>query len=253
LRRRLSDTIAWAKKLRAALNDTQVAYGERVHFRPSSTGVSMVGLLADRPQRGWSGLPDLNRVAENFEELFARHCRDVEKGRETPEKALQSFLIRDAYTHGRRMDAIEHASRATAESVELTFVVDEISLPHNDGEIVCDLLAVRRDGTRCTPVLLELKSERSLTRLVQQVEGYARVIDEHPDLFALLFSAILGEELHFDAPTEKWIVWPAKVAEKDPREAELAELRIRTVGYEDDASGYRFRVGEAPRPPSGAG
>jgi hypothetical protein len=204
---RLSGTIAWAKKLRAALNHIQLAHGERVHFRPSSTGVSMVGLLPARPQRGWSGLPNLDWVAENFEELFARHCGGDDMGRETPEKALQSFLIRDAYSHGRRMAALEDASGATADPVELTFVTDEISLPHNDGEIVCDLLALRRDGGRCTPVLLELKSERALKRLVEQVDGYAPLIDDHQELFAHLFGELLGEELRFDGrPTEKWIV-----------------------------------------------
>ena len=40
------------------------------------------------------------------------------------------------------------------------FVTDEISLPTEEGKIVCDLLALRRDGGRCVPVLLELKDAR---------------------------------------------------------------------------------------------
>jgi hypothetical protein len=77
-------------------------------------------------------------------------------------------------------------------------------LPAEDGKTVCDVLALRRDGGRSSPVLLELKDERQLTRLVEQVEGYAALVDAHAELFAQLFGALLGEGVPFDRPTEKW-------------------------------------------------
>lgn len=91
------------------------ANGDRVHFRPSSTGVSMVGLLPDRPQRGKSGIHDLGKVARDFKAMFAAHCRDIDHGRVTGEKALRSFLIREAYQNERRMVSLDAASRATSE------------------------------------------------------------------------------------------------------------------------------------------
>ena len=54
------------------------------------------------------------------------------------------------------------------------FVTDEIALPVEGGEIVCDILALRRDGGRSTPVLLELKDDRLLTRLAEQVARASR-------------------------------------------------------------------------------
>lgn len=76
-------------------------------------------------------------------------------------------------------------------------------MPVENGKIVCDILAIRRDGGRCTPILLELKNGRQLTRLLAQVQSYAALVDEHAELFAELFSALLGEVVRFDVPAEK--------------------------------------------------
>jgi hypothetical protein len=168
----------------------------------------------------------------------------VPHGRITGEKALQSFLIAEAQTHGRRFASINSASSTTDDPVELVFITDEIPLPVEGGKVVCDVLALRRDGGRSTPVLLELKDARMLTRLVEQVEGYGKLVDEHADLFAELFGALLGEQVTFDGPTERWIVWPAAGTEADPREEELRLKGIRVVTYTVDKETCRFRVGE---------
>lgn len=76
-----------------------------------------------------------------------------------------------------------------------------------------------------------------LTRLVEQVEGYAALLDEHADVFAKLFGALLGESVRFDGPTEKWIVWPAAGDARDPREEELRAKNIRVVGYSEQGAG----------------
>jgi hypothetical protein len=203
----------------------------------------MVGLLPDRPQRGKSGITNVDGLAGGFEEMFNAHCRNIEQGRLTGEKALQSFLIRESYTHGRSLEPINAASQQTDEPVELVFVTDELALPLEAGKIVCDVLALRRDGGRSTPVLLELKDDRMLSRLVEQVEAYSALVDEHADLFAGLFGALLGEDVRFDGPTEKWVVWPSAGPGKDPREDELATKRIRVVTYEARHGAYAVRVG----------
>lgn len=191
-----------------------------------------------------SGVRDLARLAKDFERLFETHCRDVDHRRSTGEKALQSALIREAYGSGRRLASLNTASARTDDPVELVFVTDEIPLPVVGGKIVCDVLALRRDAGRSTPVLLELKDDRMLTRLVEQVESYAALVDAHRELFAALFGALLGEDVRFDGATEKWIVWPAAGMTSDPREQELAAKRIRVVGYEETREGiYTMRVG----------
>lgn len=242
--RHLAAVAGWAERIRTTLGPVLEAHAGRVHFRPGSTGVAMVGLLPDRPQRGKSGLRDLARVAKEFDALFARHCQDIDHWRVTGEKALQSFMIAEAHRSGRRLESINVASKATDAPVELVFITDEVPVPVGDGKIVCDLLAFRRDGGRSTPVLLELKDARMLTRLVEQVDGYSALMDAHVESFEKLYAAVLGEPVRFDGPTEKWIVWPAAGDGTDPREAELAERGIRVVGYSEAGGGRcEFMVG----------
>jgi hypothetical protein len=145
----------------------------------------------------------------------------------------QSFLIREAYKHSRHMQPVTTAARAARLDLELVFVTDEIPLPGDDGKIVCDLLALRRDEAgRQVPVVIELKSERALTRLLSQVEGYACLVDLHADLFAQLFAALLGEPVTFGGPCEKVIVWPSLPGEgPEPRAAELTARGVVVVGY----------------------
>lgn len=102
IKTRLEATIGWAERIREELGPLQQAHGHQVHFRPSATGVAMVGLTPKRPQRGKSGIRDLARLAKDFDEAFHAHCVSTAQGRETPEKALQSFLIRNALSNGRR-------------------------------------------------------------------------------------------------------------------------------------------------------
>jgi|GEM_PF-411441 len=243
--RRLQATTSWARKIRSHLGHVLAAHGDEVHFRPGSTGVSMVGLLHDRPQRGRSGITDLEAFARSYASEFEKHCRSVTQGRPTGEKALQSFLIRDAFKNGGRLQALNDASNVTDEAVQLTFVTDEIALPFGEGKIVCDVLALRHDHGRRTPVLLELKDTRAMDRLIEQVETYAALIDEQAELFAELFGALLGEELRFDGPTEKWMVWPQKGERVDPQEDQLAARNIRVVGYTERAGVYTLRVGRS--------
>ncbi len=226
------------------------AHGDRVHFRPSSSGIAMVGLLPDRPQRGKSGITNLSSLAANFEAVFDQHCGNVDHRRVTGEKALQSFLIGEAQTNGRRLASLNTASGKTEDPVELWFMTDEIALPLETGKTVCDILALRRDGGRTTPVVIELKDSRQLSRLVEQVSGYARLVDEHADLFAELYGALLGENVTFDAPTEKWIVWPAAGAGPDRRTQELLERGIRIAGYTKVGTGYSFVVGPGTNSPT---
>lgn len=242
-RRHLELVTGWAGRIREQLGPVLEAHGDRVHFRPGSKGVAMVGLLPDRPQRGKSGLTKLDRVAQDFEALFAKHCRDISQGRVTGEKALQSFLISEAYRNDQKLVSLNDASRNTNEPVELVFVTDEIPLPVSGDKIVCDILALRRDGGRCTPVLIELKDKRLLMRLVEQVESYSELIDELPEAFEALYSAILGESIRFDAVAERWIVWPASERRPDPHEDDLAAKRIRMVGYTKVEHSFLFNVG----------
>lgn len=257
IRAHLRAVTARAHDARVHLGSIQSVHGNRVHFRPSSGGVAMVSLLPGRPQRGPSGIRNLERLAANFEAEFQRYCVDVPQGRPTPEKRLQSFLLRDAYAHGRRMAALNDASGRTAKPVDLRFVLDELLLPLGEGKrVVCDLLLLRRTPSgECVPVVMELKSSRDMTRLLEQVGGYAALVGAHVPEFEELFGAVLDEAVSFTGPCEKWIVWPGLETARRPgvdadsssaadrREAELGAMGIRVVTYTDMDGVFEFRAG----------
>lgn len=207
----------------------------------------MIGLLPDRPQRGKGGYRNLAKLASSFEEEFDRRCRDIDQGRSTPEKRLQSYLLADAHTHGGALTTLSEASESTDDPVHLELVTDELALPLGDGrKVVCDLLALRRvDDDIAKPVVIELKSARQMTRLVEQVSDYAMLVEEHLELFAELASILLEREVELKGPCEKWLVWPA-VSSGEPREDELAAGGIRVVGYEEGDEGFVFKAGRAP-------
>lgn len=123
-RERLRRTIEWARKVETQLADVREQRLGQVHFRPSSTGVSMVGLLPERPQRGKSGITNLKRLAANFDAEFRAHCVDCPHERPTPEKRLQSYLLSGAYRAERRLDPLMGQDPGPP----LLFVTDELSL-----------------------------------------------------------------------------------------------------------------------------
>ena len=158
-------------------------------------------------------------------------------------------MIAQAYQNHRRMVSLNKAAEATASPVELVFVTDEIAMPttgDGKGRIVCDILALRAAEDGLVPVIIKLKTERQLKRLVEQVTDYAALVDRHADLFAELCAATFGAPAGTVAPCEKWVVWPVKGEALDPKEGELAAAGIRVVGYEQTNGGYNFRVGESP-------
>lgn len=234
-----------AKAIREHLGYILEAHGDKVHFRPTASGVTMIGLDRDTPQRGQS-FGNVHAIAADFDALFARYCVGMAQGRSTPEKELQSWLISRAYRNKRRMVPIEIQAARQGNPVELLFMTDEIPVNHpTKGKKICDLLALRRldDGTY-RAVDMELKSKRAMKEIVGQVEDYSEIVDRYQAEFAALFSALVGHPVVLSGSCEKWIVWPMPRGHKrDPREDELADEGIRVVSYVAAGKGYSFTVG----------
>ena len=251
LRKRLRAITKWATEIRKYLQPILDRHPD-VHFRPGAAGIAMVGLRPESPQRGRSGITNLARLAENFDEEFHEHCVNNPPGRPTPEKELQSHLIREAYDNGRKMAfsrnkmaPLNATDQDTAAQVELLFVTDEIRLPVQGEEKVCDILTLRSTRAGHVPVLIELKTERLKTKLIEQVEEYSRLIDRHADLFGELYSALLGYPIAFAGPCERWIVWPAAGNNDgtDTHEDDFAARGIQLVCYRSNGPSYLFRAG----------
>jgi len=235
--------IFYAGEIREKLNCLFISHKGKVHFRPTSSGITMVGLLSDRPQRGKGGYT-ANRLLKNFEMDFKSCCEDITQGRVTPEKQLQSFLISDAYLHSRKMVTLQ-GSRFKEDSVtRLFFVTDEIPILTEKGKQVCDILALRSEENCLVPVLIELKSSRLMQKLVSQLEEYSNAISKYIPKVEKLYTAILGRNISFSGPPEKWLIWPKEdaVLSRDRHAEELASRGIRTIPYSLD-DGFKFYLG----------
>ncbi len=252
-RPRLERIAQSAQAIGTHLSGILAAQPRPIHFRPAANGITLVGLTLDCPQRGHSRY-SAERLRTQYLEEFEQHCTKV-PGRNTPEKRLQSFLIRDAYQHDRQMAALRSVA-GDDPTADLRFITDELALYASNGEkLVCDLLAFRRsaaDSSAIIPVLIELKSARDMTCLVAQLTRFAREIGRYREEIAKIAGGLLGEKVSFTYEPELWLVWKAAGSrlDTDPREAELSAQGIRVVQYvlngDGIDDGYCFHVG--PRP-----
>jgi hypothetical protein len=241
-RDRLGHTIQWATWARDTLGALAREFVGRVHFRPSSTGVSVVGLSPDGPQLGAHARQDVARTRTIIEKTL-----QLAPHRATPEKRLQSFLIASAYRHERRLQPLCEMAASKGEAADLIFVTDELFLPapcspkHGIG---CDLLAVRCvTPDLVVPAQIELKSARLVTELLEELDRFAPLIDLHARLFEELFGAILRRTVRFAGPAERWVIWPSAGCEPDRQRAAFEERHARLVTYTEPTPGqFEFRL-----------
>ena len=234
------------------LNDTyfKKLIDAHTHLRPTAKGVSLVSINELTPQIRAKDIEEFLSVIK-----FDTHHRSdpEEPKRNTPEKALQSWLISDAYRNRGRMISIEkavHDKIGSANDSEVFFVTDEIGLVSEEtGKLVkCDILAIRRvpkkDGSfYWVPMQIELKSARKLTELIDQLENYENLFNKSRAEFEKLFSILLapvfdGKIVFGSAQLEKWIVWPWSEKSKMDTIQQIAAKGIKEIQYKDR---YSFR------------
>jgi len=245
---RLAAIERWAKEIPTTLAVLHERHGHHVHLRPTTSGVTLVGLTPDRPQRGQGGIRNMQRLLDDFGRLFDNHCVPTSQGRETSEKAVQSAMILDVYEHGRSIRIIETATAATNDPVAPIFVADELCLPRASGEICCDLFGLRRVATGIyRPVVIELKWKRQMKRLVKQVTDFADLVEEHRASFEAVSSALLARPIQLLQQCERWVVWPPlSDCSSESRVGAFAAHRIRVFTYWWVGKNLQLRAWPAP-------
>lgn len=241
--KRLEVITGYAEEIRTHLLDQTLVKHGKVHFRPTTDGITLVCLSPDAPQLGKGGF-HAQVLAANLESLYEVYCANRSPGRTTPEKKLQSYLISDAYTHSLELNVLKAAAPDLA-STAFCFITDELALyDQSRSKLQCDLLALLENDGMQIPVLIELKSGRYMTELIRQLEEYACLFNIYRTQLEALYSATLGQPVRFTAPPQKWIVWPYAGQARDPRKDELTAKGIRVVEYAPSTNGYVFRVGK---------
>jgi len=234
---KLSSMAMWAGRIQDTLGDILVAHGHEVMFRPGGEAISMVSLRLDRPQRGKSGIRDVVGLAQNFDVQYRKYCVDIDQGRSTPEKRLQSHLVSLAQSNKHHLVALESVSGGRPVLV----VCDEIKLPTEEGDRICDLFAViGNDDGAWSPLIVELKSKRAMKELEKQLQVFSALVDAHCDRFGELASAVLNQTITLCGPCRKWLIWPSDTRSPDRRADELRANGILCLGYDEVDGRYEF-------------
>ena len=223
--------------------DCNKLLANQTHLRPTAKGVSLVSIGKKTPQIRAKDIEFSCKVK------FDSHQKSdpIEPKRSTPEKELQSWIIRDAYRNQGRMKSIEPIVKMKiipVADVKVFFVTDEIGLVSGDtGKLIkCDILAVRKESeangkVNWIPMQIELKSERKLDELIGQLEKYEKVFEKSRKAFEtiynILLNPVIGEKITFDASKlEKWILWPYAANPQQVTKEKISKNGINEIQYE---------------------
>jgi hypothetical protein len=200
-------------------------------------------------------------------EIIERHFNEFEKKQDKlqpsvlkkkKERTLQCWIIREALKSDR--DLLGLLGIKGQHFDELRFALDEVSLGDKHHKVCdipginlknekkcnavrCDLLAVGRRGSEIFPVIIELKSNRNMTRLKEQLHNFAELIGHFRDDFKNLLDVCTGLPLN-DYTLRKIIIWPTPTSQVNNKtEMHLNELiyaGINVLEYNEESNGYKF-------------
>jgi len=205
------------------------------YIRINGESYRAVSLADDSPLSKFanSGSCELATIKQHFGKTPA--SKDGEWLEKKRERRLQSRIIQQALINNRNLLTDSIFGKALEGMFdELIFALDEVSfgdVKHRPLEVGrensrCDLVAIGKVGNEIFPVVIELKSERSLDRLLVQLDDASNEIMEHLPQFSSLLNALTGMSVS-KAVVRKILVWPALVSGRPDRKetADICEER----------------------------
>jgi hypothetical protein len=205
-------------------NEIEEAKHDR-YVRINGESYRAVSLADDSPLSKFanSGSCELATIRQHFNKTPAPKNEEwLEKKRE---RRLQSRIIQQALINNRNLLTGSIFGKALEDMFdELVFALDEVSfgdvrhrpLEEDRNNSRCDLVAIGRIGSEVFPVVIELKSERSLDRLLVQLDDASNEILDHLPQFSSLLNALTGMSVS-KAVVRKILVWPALVSGRPDR------------------------------------
>lgn len=181
-----------AKKINDENHELLLTKNEEAHLRGNLKSMSLISISRDKPELGFSKITKEEAVFQKIEKLKSK---DIPK-RSTPEKSLQSYIIK----HALLSDYVLPFGK------NIKFVTSEIAIFKDNKRIVNDVLGFDQDNKLC---IIELKSDRHMTRLKEQVDAFANIVkdEDHIDFFYSLLE-LYGHK--WDKKSiQKIIVWPS--------------------------------------------
>lgn len=212
-------TIELEKRFRDELTENEV------HFRANIHSLSLISISQAKPELGVTCKNHPDWTSEILRSYIKQVKQLPEPKRYTPEKTLQAWIIKAAQKN--------NGNLPFSDSIKL--ITSELALSNDRGtKTVADIIGfdVRSDQL----VIIELKSERQLKRLIEQVDNFEKIIQDNYTFFENLV-ALHGFN-SMDSEIRKAIVWPHR------RTSPLAELKDENIDEftyrEDICDSYEF-------------
>ena len=208
-------------KLVSTLNKDfeEILIEKQVHFRDSLNSFSLISLSKEKPELGIRCNFKSYTHTNDLDSLIKADIDKIKKenGRSTPEKELQSWIIKYALKNKGRLPFNE----------DIHFITSELAIMNKEGKkIVNDILGYNKKTNQLC--IIELKSDRLLTRLREQVDNFEQIILENTTFFnELLFLNDIKFSNSFSII--KIVVWPYN---KTSPKKELKEVRVVEYTYE---------------------
>jgi hypothetical protein len=241
IRKRLKNMKGWAEIRRRNMADLK----KEAYVRIGGNGFRAVSVASDSPLTGFSQKSDprWDTVMKHFE----KKTKPIEGGKE--ERRLQAFMIRYALKNKLSIRDLIGCDFKNVKFEDVVFAFDEISLgdrnnairfhepfdKKEEGIIRCDLLCVGIREGKGYPLLIELKYNRSQTRLIEQLKEFEyQISQEYKDEFENLLKAATGLEEVDCSTVYKAVIWP-KLKSGKPRDAtakKFEESNVQVFAYE---------------------
>jgi hypothetical protein len=189
---------------------------KNAYFRGNIKGFSCVSLDEKTPELG-IGRSGMKKPVEGIEKFLKEI--DPPK-RRTPEKELQAYIIRKALGNNKKLPIGKNITYVTSELV---------SYKKQGKKVVTDILALNKNNDL---VVIELKSSRTKTKLMNQVNDFEACINKDKQFFIKL--VYLLTEKRWSGRVRKIIVWPwartSPIEWGDENITEICYLRKKCAG-----------------------
>ncbi len=210
-------------KLAKLFNDNHkdLLLKESVHFRGSINSISLISVSELSPELGIKCNAKSYRSAGNPEEQILNDIIKIKSTphRSTPEKVLQSWIIRQALNDHDRMPFDK----------DIRFITSELAILNIEGtKLVCDILGYNSAENRIC--VIELKTKRDQSVLIKQVNEYEKVIIENPDFFSEILTLYSYPGSCLQNNVKKITIWPHN--ENSPK-SEFVKENITEVTYQN--------------------
>lgn len=162
-------------------NYEQLLIDNEVHFRASINSISMISISNDKPELGIKCNAPKYKSSANLKNIIEEDIIKVKSinkpQRPTPEKELQSWIINYALNNNNSLPF----------DTDMKFITSELAIRSKSGKkTVTDILGYNETNQQL--YVIEIKSDRLLKRLIQQVGDFENVILENPQFFSQLLS-----------------------------------------------------------------